>query len=197
MSSVTQLPAVCLPASAGCLPLACGSGLKRKLASQSSARCTPLPPASSRRRESSAMARKQRHSPLLRLASAKPSTCQPSASQTDESSPSPSPSKKRKRSPLQSIHIRALEHGLRVPISNTPLGTVDAAENIIREPEALSRPSTSLPLSPKHLSRPTTPTIGSSKASGIRSAPQSPSRPPRLSRRNSIACVRPALVFNL
>ncbi|KAJ2665698.1 hypothetical protein IWW48_000149 [Coemansia sp. RSA 1200] len=195
MSPVTQLPAVCLSASAGCLPLACGSELKRKLTSQSSARCTPLPPASSRRRESSAMARKQRHSPLLRLASAKPSTCQPSASQTDESSPSPS--KKRKRSPLQSIHIRALEHGLRVPISNTPLGTVDAAENIIREPEALSRPSTSLPLSPKHSSRPITPTIGSSKASGTRSAPQSPSRPPRLSRRNSIACVRPALVFNL
>ncbi|KAJ1770759.1 hypothetical protein IW140_001032 [Coemansia sp. RSA 1813] len=201
-SSVTQqIPAACLPASINHLPLACGSELKRKWTSQSSARCTPVPPAPVKR-GSSTVVRRQRRLSLLRPAPTKPSAALPliAVCQSDQSPPS----KKKTRLPLQSIHIRALEHGLRVPVSNTPLGIVDSAENIACGSDVPRRPLTALPLSsrrtarPALTSRPATP-ISSSPAmpTGTRSAPQSPSRPPRLSRRNSIACVRPALVFNL
>ncbi|KAJ1952558.1 hypothetical protein EC988_003492 [Linderina pennispora] len=37
--------------------------------------------------------------------------------------------KPKRRTPLQSIHIRALEHGWRVPVANTPLGVIGKDEN--------------------------------------------------------------------
>ncbi|KAJ2384397.1 hypothetical protein GGI23_006938, partial [Coemansia sp. RSA 2559] len=187
MSSVIQIPATCLPASVDRLPLTCGFELKRKWTSQSSARCTPVPPAPVKR-GSSMVVRKQRRLSLLRPTPTKPSgSLSLIAAPSDNQS---SPLKKKPRLPLQAIHIRALEHGLRVPVSNTPLGTFDSAENIVCQSDMRSHPLTALPLSsrrstrPALASRPATPT----GPSGTRSAPQSPSRPPRLSRRNSIAC---------
>ncbi|KAJ1891653.1 hypothetical protein LPJ66_006800 [Kickxella alabastrina] len=41
------------------------------------------------------------------------------------------PANKRSRPALQTLHIKALEYGLRVPVNNTPLGILDQAENII------------------------------------------------------------------
>ncbi|KAI7825807.1 hypothetical protein BX661DRAFT_184204 [Kickxella alabastrina] len=41
------------------------------------------------------------------------------------------PANKRTCPALQTLHIKALEYGLRVPINNTPLGILDQAENII------------------------------------------------------------------
>ncbi|KAJ1905489.1 hypothetical protein LPJ81_001907, partial [Coemansia sp. IMI 209127] len=170
MSSVTQTLATCLPASVDRLPLTCGSGLKRKWTSQSSARCTPVPPAPVKR-GSSMVVRKQRRLSLLRPDPTKPSgSLSLIAGPCDNQS---SPLKKKPRLPLQAIHIRALEHGLRVPVSNTPLGTVDSAENIVCQSDMRSRPLTALPLSsrrstgPVLASRPATPT----GPSGTRSAP--------------------------
>ncbi|KAJ2499006.1 hypothetical protein GGH96_003865 [Coemansia sp. RSA 1972] len=54
-------------------------------------------------------------------------------------------SKKKPRLALQTIHTRALEHGLRVPICNTPLGTASQAENIVYTPTRSVFPMTALP----------------------------------------------------
>ncbi|KAJ2845002.1 hypothetical protein IWW36_004965 [Coemansia brasiliensis] len=100
---------------------------------------------------------------------------------TPTKSPCSSPrlnSKKKPRLALQAIHVRALEHGLRVPVCNTPLGIVDQAENIAYSP-AMSIPMTALPTS---ASFPRLDLLPQSTAS----VPPSPSRRTRLVRRNSM-----------
>ncbi|KAJ1995733.1 hypothetical protein GGI25_000710 [Coemansia spiralis] len=192
MSSATQISTqipfpVRLPQ-----PAICSPKLRPRLQADTySASTTTKLPAPSKRSSSSLVTRKQRRTSLLRTAPTKPPCSLPWVSQPAL----PSPSKKKTRPPLQAIHVRALEHGLRVPVINTPLGTTDQAENIACTPTILQRSVPVLPLLPVRLSRPTTPT--SPPKPSTRSAPQSPSRAPRVSRRNSIACVRPALVFNL
>ncbi|KAJ1733174.1 hypothetical protein LPJ61_001689 [Coemansia biformis] len=88
--------------------------------------------------------------------------------------------KKRPRPPLQAINIRALEHGLRVPVCNTPLGTPNLAENIICSLPPLARPLTALPttVSFPRLDRPASPTT-SRPADDSQRAPRRLVRRPR------------------
>ncbi|KAJ2357769.1 hypothetical protein GGF43_001258 [Coemansia sp. RSA 2618] len=91
-------------------------------------------PAPLKRSSSSLAIRQQRRLSMLRLMPAK--------------SPGGSPrlsSNKKPRVALQSIHIRALEHGLRVPVCNTPLGVVGLDENIAYTPTQSDLPRTALP----------------------------------------------------
>ncbi|KAJ2310000.1 hypothetical protein H4R23_000871 [Coemansia sp. Cherry 401B] len=122
------------------------------------------------KRSSSSLAiRRPRRLSSLRLAPAK--------------SPSGSPrlsSKKKPRLALQTIHVRALEHGLRVPVCNTPLGIVDQAENIIHTPTRLDFPMTALPTT---ASFPRLDLLGRSDAA----SPPSPTRRPHRARRNSMS----------
>ncbi|PIA18739.1 hypothetical protein COEREDRAFT_6445 [Coemansia reversa NRRL 1564] len=122
MSSVAQAPHIQLAAP---YPAAkCGAG------------AAPL------RRSSSMLAiRQRRRLSLLRLTPTKIACSSPRLSMPI----SPSPTKKGQRLPLQAIHIRALEHGLRVPVTNTPLGTIGQAENIICVPVLPDQPLTALP----------------------------------------------------
>ncbi|KAJ2009354.1 hypothetical protein GGI04_000521 [Coemansia thaxteri] len=80
---------------------------------------------------------RSRTAPLQRVASPlpAPSDLTPPSSPTAKTSPPAAAAaagkKLKTRTAMQAIHIRALEHGLRVPVSNTPLGIADLAENII------------------------------------------------------------------
>ncbi|KAJ2793154.1 hypothetical protein H4R21_006005, partial [Coemansia helicoidea] len=80
------------------------------------------------------------------------------------------------------INVRALEHGLRVPVCNTPLGTVSLAENIICTPPALDRPRTARPaaVAPRRLDRTALPPASPP-------AEDAPRRLTRRPRRNSTA----------
>ncbi|KAJ2675164.1 hypothetical protein IWW42_001310 [Coemansia sp. RSA 1085] len=117
-----------------------------------------------KRSASSLAIRQPRRMPLLRLTPTK-SPCSLRLS-----------SKKKPRLALQAIHVRALEHGLRVPVCNTPLGIVDQAENITYSP-LMSVPMTALPTA----SFPRLDLLPQSSAS----VPPSPRRK-RLVRRNSM-----------
>ncbi|KAJ2455028.1 hypothetical protein EV183_001132 [Coemansia sp. RSA 2336] len=119
-----------------------------------------------KRSASSLAIRQPRRMPLLRLTPTKT----PCSSRLS--------SKKKPRLALQAIHVRALEHGLRVPVCNTPLGIVDQAENIAYSP-LVSVPMTALPTS---ASFPRLDLLAQSSAS----VPPSPSRRKRLVRRNSM-----------
>ncbi|KAJ2078529.1 hypothetical protein H4R24_004415 [Coemansia sp. RSA 988] len=158
MSSVVQAPHIQLAAP---YPAAkCGAG------------AAPL------RRSSSMLAiRQRRRMSLLRVTPMKMPCSSPRLSMPT----SPSPSKKSQRLPLQAIHIRALDHGLRVPVTNTPLGAVNQAENIICVPVLPDQPLTALPTTisfPRLVPLPAVSTPARS--------PQPLSRrPARLTRRNS------------
>ncbi|KAJ2903084.1 hypothetical protein GGI21_004471, partial [Coemansia aciculifera] len=73
---------------------------------------------------------KRRRASILRLSPTKPLSTPLQSASSAPASPSSASKKLKARSALQAIHIRALEHGLRVPICNTPLGVVSNAENI-------------------------------------------------------------------
>ncbi|KAJ2822243.1 hypothetical protein GGI24_003999 [Coemansia furcata] len=112
--------------------------------------------------------------------------------------PPTSASKKFKtRSALQAIHVRALEHGLRVPICNTPLGVVSHAENINSPILSMppSRPLMSvpaIPISPRTSSRPPLSAVTSA------SVPSSPLlRPSRISRRNTLSSIMPVPLLEI
>ncbi|KAJ2064781.1 hypothetical protein GGI17_000757 [Coemansia sp. S146] len=140
---------------------------------------------------------KRRRSSTLRLSLTKPSPSPLQRISSLPASPSSASKKLKTRSALQAIHVRALEHGLRVPICNTPLGVVSHAENIISPALSLPpvRPLKSLPaisVSPRTSSR-----IPLSAVASV-SVPSSPSlRPSRISRRNTISCVRPVPLLEI
>ncbi|KAJ2888851.1 hypothetical protein FB639_000351, partial [Coemansia asiatica] len=106
--------------------------------------------------------------------------------------------KKNPRPALQTIHIKALEHGLRIPVNSTPLGTLDKSENIIygslsspSERSMSARPAVAIGTGACHARdtmalarRP----LASCSAAGVRgsqSAPASPVRPKKFVRRNT------------
>ncbi|KAJ2881806.1 hypothetical protein H4R27_003850 [Coemansia aciculifera] len=140
---------------------------------------------------------KRRRSSTLRLSLTKPSPSPLQRISSLPASPSSASKKLKTRSALQAIHVRALEHGLRVPICNTPLGVVSHAENIISPALPLMpvRPLKSLPaipVSPRTSSR-----IPLSAVASV-SVPSSPLlRPSRISRRNTISCVRPVPLLEI
>ncbi|KAJ2415730.1 hypothetical protein GGI10_001494 [Coemansia sp. RSA 2530] len=140
---------------------------------------------------------KRRRSTTLRLSLTKPPPSPLQRTSSLPASPACAPKKLKTRSALQAIHVRALEHGLRVPICNTPLGVVSQAENIISPAQPLStvRPLVSIPAtsySPRTISR--IPLSATASAS----APSSPTiRPTRISRRNTISCTRPVPLLEI
>ncbi|KAJ2162312.1 hypothetical protein GGF46_000803 [Coemansia sp. RSA 552] len=129
---------------------------------------------------SSTVVRRPRRTSLLRLTPTKPSCSLPRLSPPN----SPATPKKRLRLPLQTIHIRALEHGLRVPVPTTPLGTVDQAENIACLPLRLNAPMTASPTTTAfpRLDLPARPTR---RAASATTSPATSPRPLRRPRRNS------------
>ncbi|KAJ2491264.1 hypothetical protein IWW37_002431 [Coemansia sp. RSA 2050] len=140
---------------------------------------------------------KRRRSATLRLSLTKPPPSPLQRTSSLPASPSCAPKKLKARSALQTIHVRALEHGLRVPISNTPLGVISQAENIISPALPLSavRPLVSIPATS------TSPRAGSRvplSATVSASAPSSPAiRPVRITRRNTISCTRPVPLLEI
>ncbi|KAJ2724948.1 hypothetical protein GGI07_001610 [Coemansia sp. Benny D115] len=107
--------------------------------------------------------------------------------------------KKKSRPALQAIHIRALEHGLRVPVRNTPLGVRDQAENIIFSPAPMNLNDQPLMSAPAVLTeRVLRPSASGVSKRGSVSADSSPVVPRRLNRRNTISSgSKSALVFEI
>ncbi|KAJ2638447.1 hypothetical protein GGF40_001636 [Coemansia sp. RSA 1286] len=116
--------------------------------------------------------------------------------------------KKKLRPALQTIHIKALEHGLRIPVNNTPLGILDKSENIIYGSlsNPLQRPMSARPAvsASTHQARDTMtlarrPLAPSSAASvrGSQSAPASPARPRKLDRRNTTGSARSKFILEI
>ncbi|KAJ2259229.1 hypothetical protein GGI13_000012 [Coemansia sp. RSA 455] len=140
---------------------------------------------------------KRRRASTLRLSLTKPPPSPLLRISSLPASPSSASKKLKTRSALQAIHVRALEHGLRVPICNTPLGVASLAENIISptRPVSLVRPLVSLP------AMPVSPRTGSRtplSAVASVSVPSSPAlRPSRISRRNTISCDRPVPLLEI
>ncbi|KAJ2783594.1 hypothetical protein GGI15_002530 [Coemansia interrupta] len=101
---------------------------------------------------------------------------------------SPPSTKKKSRLALQTIHIKALEHGLRIPVNNTPLGILDKAENIkyVSSSGLPVRPMSARPaLATGALRERDAMSVASAGARGTQSAPGTPARPKALSRRNT------------
>ncbi|KAJ2389609.1 hypothetical protein GGI05_003449 [Coemansia sp. RSA 2603] len=109
---------------------------------------------------------------------------------------SPPSTKKKSRLALQTIHIKALEHGLRIPVNNTPLGILDKAENIKYGSSSVLpvRPMSARPalVASTRRDRDDLPAVR-----GTQSAPGTPARPKTLSRRNTTGSSRQSFVLEL
>lgn len=108
--------------------------------------------------------------------------------------------KSKTRLPLQSIHIRAIEHGLRVPVTNTPLGAIDdKAENILCTPP--TTPTLTRSHSAPSASSMTVSLVTPRRMQPPHSAPASPVRistnSNSLRRRNSIGCFKSTRTLKL
>ncbi|KAJ1723375.1 hypothetical protein LPJ53_002279 [Coemansia erecta] len=113
---------------------------------------------------------------------------------------SPPSTKKKSRLALQTIHIKALEHGLRIPVNNTPLGILDKAENIKYGPSSglPVRPMSARPaLATVSLRERNAPSVAPPGVRGTQSAPGTPARPKTLSRRNTTGSARQSFVLEL
>ncbi|KAJ2644953.1 hypothetical protein GGF44_000297 [Coemansia sp. RSA 1694] len=205
--SMIELQSLSLPRPEPCTPLS--SGTKRRREENTEPDCSHL---GSRKRspslglklqekeqEKGQLQERRRASPL-RLSPTKPPQSPLQRINSMPASPLSAPKKLKTRSALQAIHIRALEHGLRVPVCNTPLGVVSHAENsaISTLPLPPIRPRTALPVmtaSPRTSSRPS---LSEASPAASASVPSSPSlRPLRISRRNTIGCDRPVPLLEI
>ncbi|KAJ2743793.1 hypothetical protein GGI20_003465 [Coemansia sp. BCRC 34301] len=203
--SMIELQSLSQPWLLPCTPVS--SGTKRRLEDDTESDCSQAGPRKrppslgiKQQENEQGQLQKRRRATLLRLSPTKPLQSPLQRISSLPASPASVTKKLKTRSALQAIHIRALEHGLRVPICNTPLGVTSHAENIN---------SPTLPMSPIRAlttlsSMPSSPRSGSqtlssavTRASSV-SVPSSPSlRPSRISRRNTIGCARPVPLLEI
>ncbi|KAJ1905490.1 hypothetical protein LPJ71_004533 [Coemansia sp. S17] len=204
--SMIELQSLSLPRPQPCTPTSRGTK-RRRLEEENEPDCSLTSPRKrspslgikqqDQQEQEPELLQKRRRSSTLRLSLTKPPPSPLLRISSLPASPSSASKKLKTRSALQAIHVRALEHGLRVPICNTPLGVVSLAENIISptRPMSLVRPLVSLP------AMPVSPRTGSRtplSAVASVSVPSSPAlRPSRISRRNTISCDRPVPLLEI
>ncbi|KAJ2027266.1 hypothetical protein GGI03_008646 [Coemansia sp. RSA 2337] len=204
--SMIELQSLSLPRPQPCTPTSRGTK-RRRLEEENEPDCSLASPRKrspslgikqqEQQEQEQELLQKRRRSSTLRLSLTKPPPSPLLRISSLPASPSSASKKLKTRSALQAIHVRALEHGLRVPICNTPLGVVSLAENIISptRPVSLVRPLVSLP------AMPVSPRTGSRtplSAVASVSVPSSPAlRPSRISRRNTISCDRPVPLLEI